>query len=228
MTKDGKKLYVVNDKSQDISVIDTMTDKVIQTIKDPKIQLPYGITLAPDEKSIYITSKYAGFKVQQIDLGTGKVIKEVPTGAEPDHLRISPDGKELWVPINGTNEVDIIDLATFRLIKSVKLPGDTHEVFFVQVPDTFQADPSLAKPYIHVSFPYKYEEKSGSEPKVDATQTATTDEGLFQQKCSVCHAAPDPKDPTTLENFPRMVENAKLTAAEKDTLLNYIKKSQKK
>ena len=226
ITKDGKTLYVINTGSQDISVIDTATDKVVSTIKDEKIQKPYGIVLSPDEKSLYITSKYAGFKVQDVDIKSGKVVREVSTGAMPDHLRISPDGKEIWTGTNGSNEVYIIDRITFRIIKSIKLPGDVHEVAFAEVTESFNADPSFKKPYIHVTTDYTYEEKISNSNEILSVANSnkiSSNAELYKQRCGACHVAPNVKDPKTLQNFERMSITARLSSEEKAKILNYIK-----
>jgi YVTN family beta-propeller protein len=43
LTPDGKKLYVANGRSDDISVIDTTTQQVVQTIAVGK--LPWGVVI---------------------------------------------------------------------------------------------------------------------------------------------------------------------------------------
>jgi YVTN family beta-propeller protein len=58
--------------------------------------------------------------VAKIDVQTRKVVKRVdfPKGSKPYMLRMSPDGKELWVQASGANTNNILDPTTLEIKES--------------------------------------------------------------------------------------------------------------
>lgn len=97
-------VYVSNGNNDNISVIATKKNNVIQNIelklderlRDLKGIIPFGITLSPDQKKLYVAE--AGINaVGVIDVETNKVLGHIPTGWFPSKLKITPDGKQLIV-----------------------------------------------------------------------------------------------------------------------------------
>jgi len=103
-------LFVAADNSDRVSVIDTATNRVVETIhttapegvlRGPK-QLPgaapNGLTLAPDEKTLYVTN--GGMNaIAVISLAGGQphhVVGLIPTGWYPQSISISRDGRTLY------------------------------------------------------------------------------------------------------------------------------------
>ena len=54
LTPDGKKLYVANQSSETVSVIDTKWDHVVKTIKGVGTK-PHGIAITADGRKVYVT-----------------------------------------------------------------------------------------------------------------------------------------------------------------------------
>ncbi|MHB8388648.1 MAG: hypothetical protein ACYDBH_03580 [Acidobacteriaceae bacterium] len=104
------RLFVAADNSDRVSVIDTTTNRIVETIRTtapagilrgPK-QLPgaapNGLVLSPDEKTLYVTN--GGMNaIAVISLAAGKahaVVGLIPTGWYPQSIGISRDGKTLY------------------------------------------------------------------------------------------------------------------------------------
>src|SRR5437867_3620938 len=105
--KPGLHVYVTNEASGDVSVIDAVTDRVIQTITVGK--RPRGIQVSPDGK-VYVAlsgSPFAGPNVKDEDLppadkradGIGIIVAHknelmgiLPGGSDPEQFVISQDG----------------------------------------------------------------------------------------------------------------------------------------
>jgi YVTN family beta-propeller protein len=102
-TKDGKQVFVANNGSDDVTVIDTKTWTVTKTIKDPGLAQPYGSTLSPDGKYVFVTgnnakgayaSKMATANpanigtVVVIDVATQSVRKVIEVGKGPTGLGV--------------------------------------------------------------------------------------------------------------------------------------------
>lgn len=106
-------LYVVEDQSDTIDVIDTVTNQVIETIPiiaPPSVlpaplakytgATPTSVTLSPDEKQLYVTN--GNFNcVAVVDLsGTNsgdRTVGLIPTGWYPNSATFSSDGNTVYV-----------------------------------------------------------------------------------------------------------------------------------
>lgn len=104
MVATDKFVYVSNGNNDNISVIDAIQHKVVESIelklderlKNLKGVIPFGLTISPDQKKLYVAE--AGINaVGVIDLETNKVLGHIPTGWFPSKLKITPDGKQLIV-----------------------------------------------------------------------------------------------------------------------------------
>jgi len=101
----GKSLaYVTNATNDNISIIDYKSNKLSGTIPirvDSRIDkyrgyLPFGIALSKDEKTLYVA--LLGFNaVAVIDVATGTTVGLIPAGWGPARVRLSVDGKELYI-----------------------------------------------------------------------------------------------------------------------------------
>src|SRR5512144_1744599 len=98
--------YVSNEKSDEVSVIDTATDRVIATVKVG--QRPRGIVVAPDGKRVYVSNGNSN-DLSVIDAATNTVIETIPAGVDPEGITISADGSRLYVVNENGGELLIID-----------------------------------------------------------------------------------------------------------------------
>jgi len=85
--KDGYHVYVTNEHSGDLTVIDGTEFKVSAEI--PVGKRPRGIHVSPDGKTIYIVSNTAGIIIP-ITAVTGKAGKPIKIGTKPDAIAITP------------------------------------------------------------------------------------------------------------------------------------------
>ncbi len=116
LSADGRKLYVAQDNSDLVSVINTATDKVIDqfnTIAIPGLlpisrhysgAAPNGLAISPDGNTLYVTNGGAN-AVSVVDLTAAKPgpVALIPTGWYPHSVAVSRDGSELYV-VNGKSD----------------------------------------------------------------------------------------------------------------------------
>ena len=111
--------YVVNQRSNNVSVIDTATNMVVATV--PVGAVPGWVAVTPDGKHAYVTNGNAGnppSTVSVIDTATNMVVATVPVGLGPGALAVTPDGKHVYVTIIYVTDtsvqgaVSVIDTAT--------------------------------------------------------------------------------------------------------------------
>ncbi len=102
----GRLVYVANANCDSVSVIDTRTDRVVETIAcRPEARLPFGsganaLTLSRNEDMLYVANGTNNC-LAVIRLGTGGLGSSlsglIPTGWYPGAVRLTPDGTRLVV-----------------------------------------------------------------------------------------------------------------------------------
>lgn len=104
-TPDGRLLYVANAGSDTVSVIDTASDKVVETLVcRPEHRLPFGsgcnaLVLSPDGKRLFVANGTNNC-VAVLSLArehSPPLAGLIPTGWYPGAVRLSADGKRLFV-----------------------------------------------------------------------------------------------------------------------------------
>ncbi len=104
LSPDGGRLYVANANSDTVSVIDTRTDTVVESIhvapgkKAPLGSSPNALAVSGDGKTLYVANG-ANNAVAFVDLSGGepRVAGFVPTGWYPAAVAAGKDGKAVWV-----------------------------------------------------------------------------------------------------------------------------------
>src|ERR1035438_3986028 len=106
------RIYVTNEVSGDLTVIDSATYNVIATV--PLGKRPRGIHASPDRKTIYVAlsgSPIAGPDVDEstlpppdksadgigvFDVAQRKIVRTIPGGSDPENFDVRQDGKQLY------------------------------------------------------------------------------------------------------------------------------------
>ena len=109
-------LYVGSDGYSDVTVINSMTKKVVTRIK---VGLgPESVAVRPDGSMVY----YANFDsntVSVIGTGTNTVVATVPSNNTPWGICITPDGSKLYVA-GAYGKILVIDALTYKQLASVQ------------------------------------------------------------------------------------------------------------
>lgn len=131
----GYRIYVTNERSGDLSVIDSATHEVVATV--PLGKRPRGIHASPDGKLIYVAlsgSPIAGPGVDEstlpppdksadgigvYDIAQGRVVKMLKSGSDPEEFDITADGKFLYVSNEDVAGVSILDLSTEKIVATL-------------------------------------------------------------------------------------------------------------
>ncbi|HII91418.1 MAG TPA: PKD domain-containing protein, partial [Methanosarcina sp.] len=110
----GPYAYITNSGDNNVSVIDTATNKVTAMI--PVGNYPMGVAVTLDGKKVYVANSNSN-TVSVIDATKNKVTATIPVGNYPSGVAVSPDGKRIYVtnpdfgnPSNNT--ILIINTAT--------------------------------------------------------------------------------------------------------------------
>jgi YVTN family beta-propeller protein len=119
VSPDGRELWVGQNGDGSISIIDTETNKVKETIKVG--QVPIRVKFTPDGKRVLISDPKAG-ELIVLDAATRKEIKRLTVGGIPVGILITPDGKRAFIAAMEANKVLVIDLEKLALAETID-PG---------------------------------------------------------------------------------------------------------
>jgi len=118
VSRDGRTLYVSNEESAEMSVLDLTAAKVIAKV--PVGGEPEGVTLRPDGKFVYVTSEVSN-QVFVVGLPSRKVVAQIATGARPRAVAFSRDGAKAFVTCELGGEVTVIDTKKLTPVAHIKI-----------------------------------------------------------------------------------------------------------
>jgi PQQ-dependent catabolism-associated beta-propeller protein len=107
--------YVSSEKDDALTLIDTKTLAVKGTI--PTCKRGRHLLLAPDGKLLVACGESNAADV--IDPATGKSVRRIPLGDDPEAFDLSPDGKTLYVSNEDEGEASFIDAASGKKLQAV-------------------------------------------------------------------------------------------------------------
>jgi YVTN family beta-propeller protein len=138
------RLYVTNEVSGDMTVIDSATYRIIATV--PLGKRPRGIHASPDRKTIYVAlsgSPIAGPGVDEstlpppdksadgigvFDVAQNKMVRTIKGGSDPENFDVSKDGTQLYISNEDDSAVSVVDIASGTVVKSAKVGGEPEGV----------------------------------------------------------------------------------------------------
>ena len=131
------RVYVSNERSNDISVIDPASNLVINTI--PVGKRPRGIHVSRDGSTVYVAlsgSPIAGPNVRdedlppadkkadgigEVDATSGKFVGKIASGSDPEQFVLSGDDRRIYVSNEDEGKASVIDVPGRRVVASVKV-----------------------------------------------------------------------------------------------------------
>ena len=127
MAASSPRVIQTNSAGDNVTVIDPATNKVVGSIND--IDVPHGVTIAPDGSRIYITEEPTK-TVDIVDAKTLKIVKKIPLSGRPNNLAVAKDGRRVYVGIaQAPGAVDVIDTASLSNVKTIPVEGAVHNVY---------------------------------------------------------------------------------------------------
>jgi YVTN family beta-propeller protein len=143
VTKDGKTVYVALTDLHGFVVASIPQQKVISRVELPPAppstcplepHTPtHGLELSPDGKELWVTSLADG-GVYVYEIATRKVSAEIRTGACPNWVTFSPDGRYCCVSNSGSDDCSIIDTRSRHEVARVKVGKAPKRLLAVNVP----------------------------------------------------------------------------------------------
>ncbi|HET9643559.1 MAG TPA: PQQ-dependent catabolism-associated beta-propeller protein [Burkholderiaceae bacterium] len=109
--------YVSSEKDSALTMIDTATLTVKGVV--PTCKRARHVQIMPDRKLMVACTD--SNQADIIDPATGKSVRRIPMGNEPEAFDVSPDGKTLYVSNEDEGELSFVDAATGRQLRGVKV-----------------------------------------------------------------------------------------------------------
>lgn len=134
LSPNGKELWVANSHDGSVSIVDTATKAVTQTI-DAKTQHSNRLKFTLDGKLVLI-SDFGSGELVVLDAGTRKEAKRLSLGKKAEGILIAPDGARAFVAVSGDNKVAVVDLKTLTVTTTFRTGEDPDGMAWRPMPTT--------------------------------------------------------------------------------------------
>ena len=136
-TAKGPRIYVTDEVSGGLTVIDATTMKPLETLHIGT--RPRGIHASPDGKTLYIAlsgtpiggpgvdedklppSDHTKDGIGVFDIAANKLTRTIPGGSDPENFDLSKDGKKLYISNEDESAVSIVDIASGQVEATLKI-----------------------------------------------------------------------------------------------------------
>jgi YVTN family beta-propeller protein len=119
LSPDEREFWVTNVNDGTISILDTDTFRVIETIELPT-EFSNRLTFSPDGSRV-IVADLRGSEVLLIDPVTRAITGKVDVGGGSEGLLVTPDGSTAFISVSTAGHVAVLDLQTLTV--TAKIPG---------------------------------------------------------------------------------------------------------
>jgi YVTN family beta-propeller protein len=124
---DGLTAFVSSEGGASLAVLDTERNQALPEISLAAPggipQRPMGVVLSPDGKSLFVSTGRGG-AVAEVDVAKRQRVRLIrDVGARPWGIAVSRDGKHLYTANGPSDDVSIIEIATGKVQKRVKVGG---------------------------------------------------------------------------------------------------------
>src|SRR5262245_17478499 len=137
-------LFVTNEMSGDLTVIDVGTRRVVNTI--PLGKRPRGIRVSPDKTTLYIAlsgSPMAPPGVDEsklpppdrtadgigvVDIRNGRLQRVIQAGTDPEQVAVSPDGRWLFVTNEDGAQTTVIEASDGHVVANIPVGAEPEGV----------------------------------------------------------------------------------------------------
>lgn len=131
ITRDSKKAYVTAQSSQQVIVIDLITNSVSATITVGNS--PEGIVITPDGSEAYVANT-ADDTVSIITIPTNIISATITVGSGPYSLAVMPNGNKVYVT-NSNSSISVIDVETHTITTTISTAGGSSPSGIAITPD---------------------------------------------------------------------------------------------
>ncbi len=122
-----EKLYILNSGSDDMTVVDVATNKIIGSVTVGA--RPHGIAAPKSQKLLYVATEGEDHGLTIVDTVQDKAIKRVHAiGKRPNEIDVTSDGRYVYIPIRSECRYEVFDTAEEKVIAKIPVMGFPHNV----------------------------------------------------------------------------------------------------
>lgn len=122
------KVYIANESSSSVSVVDGTTFKVLGEI-DTLNHATHDLSLARNGKYLWATNLASG-RVSVIDTDAMETIASIYTGKRAHVVTLTNNNKHAWVANIGDGTISIIDTSIYRILGTIPIQGGPMGIAF--------------------------------------------------------------------------------------------------
>jgi len=111
------RVYVANESSNTVTVIDAVTFKVIGTV-DAKSSSTHDLSLTRDGRWLFATNLASG-RLSVIDTDALETVASIPTGSRCHVVTLTNDNRHAWVANIADDNISIVDTASYRILGTI-------------------------------------------------------------------------------------------------------------
>ena len=130
LSPDGKEVWAANSGDGSVSIIDTATKKVKQTV-EVGTKHSNRLKFTPDGKTVLISDLGSG-EVVVMDAGSRKIVKRLKLGTSTEGILMVPDGSKAIVAVSGDNKLAVVDLKTLEVTTTFETGKDPDGMAWVK------------------------------------------------------------------------------------------------
>jgi YVTN family beta-propeller protein len=119
--EDDWNLIVTSERSRALLRVDLTQGRVVAEFPT-EAEASHMVVLNPARSTAFVANIQTG-SVTAIDLASGEILRQIPTGRGAEGLDITPDGRELWVANRAEDTLTILDARTFEVEASLPCTG---------------------------------------------------------------------------------------------------------
>src|SRR6266511_2603545 len=135
----GARVYVANELSNSISVIDPASNQLVGTIPLDRAETSpftfsghYGVNslvASPDRSTIVATARESSTAIS-VDTATSIVNGVVQLENEPSLATFAPDGEKLWIAVQAENYIAVVDAKRMQIVERLPTINGPGMVWF--------------------------------------------------------------------------------------------------
>jgi len=115
------RIAVTTEGSKHLLVIEPDSGRIVTAIETGQ-DVSHMVAVSADAKRAYVTNIGSG-TTTALDLGAGRKLADIATGAGSEALALTPDGGELWVAARADGHLAIVDTASLEVTARLPLAG---------------------------------------------------------------------------------------------------------
>jgi YVTN family beta-propeller protein len=125
---DGSRLFISDEALHTLDVVDALSLSVVARV--PLSGRPNNVDITRDGRKVYVGIREAPGALDVIDVASLKRVATVPVAGDVHNVYVTPDGRFAVAGSIATGTISIVDTATDRMVRTIKLDAGIRPMAF--------------------------------------------------------------------------------------------------